>query len=176
MFRKHILLKDIKTIKEFEKIFNVWKSLYNIDNNSINKKNYERIENKHFEINIKNKELSGENSFIIDLYFNCSEFLNKLKLKEDFYFLKIYDDKKGKISLAYKNIFDLNTAELIGKTNRLVCNLSKNGLNLVFNNNILKSTEVKEKNFNFNNISKIKINNYFFFADIFQVSSPKCTL
>ena len=170
MFRKHILLKDIKTIKKFEKIFNVWKSLYNIDNNSINKKNYERIENKHFEINIKNKELSGENSFIIDLYFNCSEFLNKLKLKEDFYFLKIYDDKKGKISLAYKNIFDLNTAELIGKTNRLVCNFSKNGLNLVFNNNILKSTEVKEKNFNFNNISKIKINNYFFFADIFQIN------
>ena len=29
-FRKHYLIKDIQTIKKFEKLFNVWKLLYNI--------------------------------------------------------------------------------------------------------------------------------------------------
>ena len=35
IFRKKCQLKDIKTIKKFEKIFIVWKLLYNIENYSI---------------------------------------------------------------------------------------------------------------------------------------------
>ena len=34
-FLQNQLLKDIQQIKRFEKIFNVWKLLYNIDNNEI---------------------------------------------------------------------------------------------------------------------------------------------
>ena len=170
LFRKNILLKDKKTIKKFEKIFNIWKLLYNIDNNSIKKKLDDNISNNNFEIFIKNKDFLGENSFIIEIFFSCSPILNKKKLQGNFYFLTLYDDNNLKLPLSYKDLFDVNNPEVLQKSNKLAFNLTKGDFSLFLNNLKIKVKHIKSSNFNFNNINKIKILNYFFYAEIFQIN------
>ena len=171
IFRKNCLLKDLNTVKKFEKIFNVWKLLYNIDNNQIQKISKNGSKSKQFEIHIKNKEFYGdENTFIIDIFFNSSEIFKKKKIEEDFYFIKLYDDNKKKQTFSYLKNFDLHKAELIKDTNKITFALSNNEYTFKINDTIIKREEIKNKNFNFNNITKIKLLNYFFYAEIFKIN------
>ena len=170
IFRKNILLKNIQSIQKFEKIFNVWKLLYNIDNNSIQNKISNSLKNVNFEILIKNKEFFGENSFIIEIYFTCSPIFNKMKLREHFYFITLYDDNKIKLPFSYLKFFDLNSAKLFQESNKMTFNLSKNDFSIILNDTIVKAKPIKNSNFNFNTITKIKLLNYFFYADVFQIN------
>ena len=171
LFRKNYLLKELNTIKKFEKIMNVWKLLYNIDNNQIQEIIRDGSKSQDLEIYIKNKEFFGEeNTFIIDVYFNSSEILKKMKLDKDFYFIKIYDDNKIKLTFSYLKFFELHSAEVFQKTNKMTFTISKNEFSFLINNIPIKSGETKNLPFNFNNITKIKFLNYFFYAEIFQIN------
>jgi hypothetical protein len=55
LFRKNYLLKELNTIKKFEKIMNVWKLLYNIDNNQIQEIIRDGSKSQDLEIYIKIK-------------------------------------------------------------------------------------------------------------------------
>ena len=169
-FRKHAQLKDINNIKKFERAFRIWKLLYNINNNSIKYKIVENTRNNNFEIIFKNEKFRGENTYIIEIDFISSPLLNKIRLKENFFFLNIYDDKNMKLRLTYLNLFDLSTAELFKDTNKMIFNLSKNSLVISLNKEKISSNHFINKNFNFEKISKLKIINYLFFAEIFQIN------
>ena len=166
IYRKQSKFKDIKTIKKFEKIFDIWKFLYNIENNSPEYVYDEQKKNKNFEISIK-KEFFGENSFIIELHFINSKILNKLKLTDDFFFLNLYTDNHKKISFSYLNIFNLNSAELIKESNKLVFNFNQNEYSIFINDTKIQS---KKHKFNLSDITSIKIYNYFFFGEIYQIN------
>ena len=169
-FRKHILLKDINNVKKFEKAFDVWKLLYNIDNNSIKYKIDENIESNNFEIDINNKQLPGENSYIIEINFSFSPILHKIKIREDFFFLNLYDDQSLKLTLTYLNLFNLNTAELFKNNNKMVFTLSKNNLTITLNKEKILTNQFNDTNFKFQQIEKLKIMNYLFFADIYEIN------
>ena len=166
IYRKQSKFKDIKTIKKFEKIFDIWKFLYNIENNSPEYVYDEQKKNKNFEISIK-KEFFGENSFIIELHFINSKILYKLKLNDDFFFLNLYTDNHKKISFSYFNIFYLNSAELIKESNKLVFNFNQNEYSIFINDTKIQS---KKHKFNLSDITSIKIYNYFFFGEIYQIN------
>ena len=171
LFRKNYLLKDINAIKRFEKIFNVWKLLYNVDNNSIKKDFDKNINNEHFEIDIKNEEFIGDISYIIEIYFNSSEVLNKMKIKDNFFFVNLYDINNIKLSLTYLNLFDLNSAELFKKTNnKMILIFSKDSFAIVLNGTKIKTKHLNNSNINFGRIYKLNIMNYIFFAEIYQIN------
>ena len=169
-FRKHLLLKDINNIKKFEKTFDVWKLLYNINNNSIKYKINDNIESNNFEIEINNKQLPGENSYIIEINFSSSPILHKIKIKENFFFLNLYDDQGLKLTLTYLNLFNLNTAELFKNNNKMIFTLSKNNLTITLNKEKILTNQFSGTNFKFEQIKKFKIMNYLFFADIYEIN------
>ena len=173
-FRKNILLKDINKIKQFEKTFNLWKLIYNIENNLVNQKKENILKYNNFEIYIKNKDFFGENYFLIEIYFTYSQILNKLKSQESFYFMTLYDDNNLKMPFSFKNLFDntnnLDNAELLGKSNKIVFIFSKKEFSVFINQAEIKKLPNGNPNFNYNSISKIKILNYFFYGEIFQIN------
>ena len=136
----------------------------------MNNKISNQIKNDNFEIHIKNKEFFGENSFIIELYFTSSPIFNKMKLSENFYFITLYDDNKTKLPFSYLKFFDLNSAELFQESNKMTFNLSKNDFSIILNDSIVKAKAIKNSNFNFNTITKMKLLNYFFYAEVFQIN------
>ena len=170
-FRKHALLKDINNVKKFEKTFDIWKLLYNINNNSIKYKIAENIENNDFEIKINNKQFPGENTYLIEINFSCSPILNKIKNKNNFFFLSLYGEEEEKLQLTYSNLFNLSNNELFKETNKMVFALRKNFFDVSFNKEkVTINNNLINKNFNLEKITKLKIMNYFFFAEIFKIN------
>ena len=171
LFRKNYLLKDINSIKRFEKVFNVWKLLYNIENNLITNEFDKNINNEHFEIRINPEEFIGDISYLIEIHFNSSKILNKMKLKENFFFVNFYDVNKINLSLTYLNLFDLNSAELFKKeNNKMIIIVSKDNFTIVFNETKIKTKFFNNSNINFGRIHKLSIMNYLFFAEIYQIN------
>ena len=168
-FRKHLLLKDINNVKKFEKTFDVWKLLYNINNNYIKHKIDDNIESNNFEIEINNKQLQGVNSYIIEINFSSSPILNKIKTNDNFFFLNLYDQDL-KLTLTYLNLFDLSTAELFKNNNKMIFSLSNKNLIITLNKENVLTNQFNDTDFKFEQIKKLKIMNYLFFADIYEIN------
>jgi len=170
-FRRHAKLKDIKSIKKFEKLFTIWKILYNLENlspicqhnntpsitffSNLNQKN------KNLKIELKRFE-KGENHFSITICFLQSPILNINKYINNFSFLKVYDESKNKYKFRYKDIFN-------DKTGNKLKNLSQvDKIKFEFKSTIFsiyindKQIITNSTNFNFDLISKMTILNYFF--------------
>ena len=88
-FRRHDKLKDIKSIIKFEKLFQIWKLLYNFENiSSIEQSNNLSIvfyQNKYIVFRIEKKERETCN-LIITINFIRSPILNINKINENFFF------------------------------------------------------------------------------------------
>jgi len=121
LFRKNYLLKNLDTVKEFEKIFNVWKLLYNIENNQVPIQiNYYNFD-EDFEIDIKNEAFySGSNSLIIEINFTFPEIFKKMISDENFYFLQLDDGDDLSIIFSLLDNFnkdDIKQIKLKDKNN-----------------------------------------------------------
>ena len=113
IFRRHYLIKDIKSIKKFEKLFNVWKLLYNTskpiyDIDLINTSYFIFFQNlndnkKYIEIDLDdNNEMQN---LIIRIYFISSPILNVNKIAHNFSFVKLYGENNEILELKYDDIF-----------------------------------------------------------------------
>ena len=107
-FRRHDKLKDIKSIQKFEKLFQIWKLLYNFENiSSIEQSNNLSIvfyQNKFTVFRINKKE-SETCHLIITINFIRSPILNINKINENFFFLKVLDKNKNDFTFNYDNVF-----------------------------------------------------------------------
>jgi hypothetical protein len=117
-FRRHDKLKDIKSIQRFEKLFTIWKILYNLENLSpiCQHNNTPSItffsnlnqNNKNLKIEIKRFE-KGQQNFSITIRFLLSPILDINKYINNFSFLKVYDESKNKFKFRYFDMKFLNS-------------------------------------------------------------------
>ena len=112
-FRQHDKFKDIKSLQKFEKLFQIWKLLYNFENISSFKHNNSSIvfylkKPIFIKINKKEREVSR---LIITINFIRSPILNINKINEDFFFLKVLDKNKNNFIFNYDNVFIGNNNE-----------------------------------------------------------------
>ena len=170
-FRRHYKLKDIQAIKKFEKLFKVWKLLYNIDmfcddikeNNNINPGIifYSQINNKNKNITIdfERNSLANNKCLLIKIEFFRSPILNINKIIENFSFLKLYDKNSNEFEFTYNHIFNKNTfiKDSFSKIDTISFELSDEIYEIHINDKRFSNKE----NFNFNSIIKIEILNNF---------------
>ena len=168
-FRKHYLIKDIQTIKKFEKLFNVWKLLYNItkpiyDIDLINTSYFiffpklnEEKKNIVIDFNDNNEMLN----LIISIYFVSSPILNVNKINNNFSFVKIYGENDQILELKYDDIFvNNNNVTSFSDINKIKFDFSMKGYDIYINKKI--PIVKKNINFNFNLVTKIEILNNFY--------------
>ena len=167
IYRRHSLLKDLKSIQKFEKLFNVWKLLYN---NIYQNYNQDLIylpdfiflpdlnkESKFVEIAI-NDENETKN-LKVSIYFKNSPILNINTIDKYFSFVKLYDDKGGIFELKYNDI-NLDENETFSKISKIKFDFSINGYDIYINKKINVSKKL-DMEINFNCIKKIEILNNF---------------
>ena len=140
-------MKEINTIKKFEKIFIVWKLLYNIQNYPIEDitNRYMGYQNNDFEININNSIFDAtKNTYIITIFFNSSEILKEMKKDKDFYFIQFHDNKKETFNFSYSN---LDNSKLLfkDKDNKMTITLSGTEVTLEINEEKITSKKYGNK-------------------------------
>ena len=170
-FRRHDKLKDIKSIQRFEKLFTIWKILYNLENlspicphnntpsitffSNLNQKN------KNLKIEIKRFK-KGENYFSITICFLQSPILNINKYINNFSFLKVYDENKNKYKFRYKDVFNDKSGykfKNLSQVDKIKIEFKSTIFSIYIND---KQIITNSTNFNFDLISKMTILNYFF--------------
>ena len=166
-FRKHLLLKDFQSIQKFEKLFNVWKLLYN----NINPKTDQDInqltdfifipnlnDEKNF-IEIDVNDENGTKNLKVSIYLKNSPILNLNKIGNYFSFVKLYDDKDEIFELKY-NELNLEENESFSDISKIKFDFSEKGYDIYINKklNVSKTVDMK---INFNSIKKIEILNNF---------------
>ena len=172
IFRRPNKIKDINIIKKIDKLFTIWKILYNpfikINNLNYNYNSYflflsdTTTSNKNIEINIKNS--SKAKNIIITLNFINSKLLNLNALNEKFCFLKFQDNKNKIMEIKLSDLHledknnDINSFSQIYKIQFIFSSKSYK----IDINDSKKIIEIKKVNFDFNIINKIEILNYFF--------------
>ena len=170
IFRKNYQLKDIDGIKKFEKVFNLWKLLYNMENNQGRWLGLNYNKDADFEINIKKEEFTnGKNEFIIKIYFTSSEILNKMIKYNGFYFVQFHEKEGESLVFSYLNNFDIVKAKkaiIENETNIMEIQLFSNKYVSVTINEHGVLTGIHA----LKNISKITISNYFFYSEISQIN------
>ena len=173
LYRRHNDIKTIKSITQFEKLFKIWKLLYNIEELSLPniKENNNKLitfyiglnkKNNNIDINIEDLISKKESEIIINISFAISPILGVNKLVEDFYFFKIFDKNNNYFKLKYNDIFNKNNnnnIEPFSKVNNIIIKLKQFEYTIYVNN--IKLPSVKES-FNFDSISRIKLLNYFY--------------
>ena len=174
LFRKHnIKNTDINFIKQFEKIFEIWKLLYNIELLFPNFQNknlfFSKIkeDTKNIIINIGDKikkaKLRNEtDSYFIIIDLVSSPFLNLNKLIDKFYFIKLFNDKGEEFGIKYEDIFNINNKFNISNVNNITIELMNSKCTITINNDKKKIKIEKKTFFNFNSIRKFEILNNFF--------------
>ena len=175
IFRKKCQLKDIKTIKKFEKIFIVWKLLYNIENYSIYQKELENsdFENKDFEININPNIFDPDKyTFIMEIFFNSSEIFKQLKKDNDFYFIKFHYSEKEAFNFSYLKDFNLDNSESLfkDKENKMTFTLTGDEVSLEINSKKISRKKISSEKHKLKNDIKIGILNYFFYENITKIN------
>jgi len=170
-FRRHDKLKDIKSIQKFERVFTIWKMLYNLESlspicqendipsitffSNLNQKN------KNLKLEIKRFE-EGENYFTITIFFLQSPILNINKYINNFSFLKVFDEKKNKFKFKYKDVFNDKTENMfknLSQVNKIKIEFKATIYSIYIND---KQITTKNTSYNFDLISKMTILNYFF--------------
>ena len=170
-FRNHHLLTDTESIIKFEKLFEIWKLLYNIkreypyknvDNPSLNFITNENKKSQNIKINLEkyiNKYSSSNIHYRIYISFFSSPISNLNKYVSKFYFLKFKNNSNDIFEFKYNDIFNENNKCTFSKVNIIAFNLNNSSYNISIND--VKLIEKKTK-FNFSFISEIKILNYFY--------------
>ena len=175
-YRKHdTLIKNISSIRKFEKVFNIWKYFYNIENSYENVKN-ENISNIVFynEINKKNKNLSinfGEKLkyddtkkatqiYRISIKFISSTILDLNKFIENFSFIKIIYNNEFKFKINYNDIFNEynSIVDSLSKVHEIIFEIYFSNIIISING---KKLENKTFKIEYNRIQKMKILNNF---------------
>jgi len=173
LFRKNYLLKNLDTVKEFEKIFNVWKLLYNIENNQVPIQiNYYNFD-EDFEIDIKNEAFySGSNSLIIEINFTFPEIFKKMISDENFYFLQLDDGDDLSIIFSLLDNFNKDDIKQIKLKDKNTMKLltEEDSLKFLINGKEIKPSKEGKKTFKFEGIKKIKFLNYFFYINITNIN------
>ena len=171
LFRNPDQLKDINSINKFEKIFNIWKLLYDTKINSINLEN-EKISSINFfyDVNVKNNNINIEfikyndiYRYTIEINFILSPFQELNKFDKKFSFLKLYDDKKSHVKFKYKDIFNKeNKSDNIkfSSVYNIKFILARSTATIYINDN-QKKIKIIHKEFNFSKIVKLEILNNF---------------
>ena len=161
-YRKRYELDSIDSIKKFEKIFKVWKILYNPlnlksfyeNNNSfipfLSKPNKE---NNNITINYDTKE---KYHFRITIKFLPIPILKFNKKNDNFFFIKIYDDKKQTFVVKYNDIFS-NENNCLSKIDEIVFTIQQHSINAKLKPTDEGITIKNESNFSFLSVSKIEI-------------------
>ena len=110
-YRKQDLIKDIKSIKKFDKLFNIWKLLYsysneityqNINDSSFSFFPFLEEEKKYIEIEIDDSNKIKE--FTIKINFLPCPILNLNKINDKFTFIKLIDNKNETFELKYNDL------------------------------------------------------------------------
>ena len=180
-YRRHVKLYNIKEIKKFEKLFKIWKILYDIKKYT-NVYNYDispipffinnKNENKNIIINLK-QTIENTKYYNILIYFIPSSILDQNKNIPNFSFLKLFDDKNNSFEFKYNDLItkDNNIGiDSLSKVNNISFNLTKKEYDIYINNkNIKKNVE-----FNFNSILKMEILNNFI-GEISNITIEKHT-
>ena len=173
IYRKHkVIINDINSIRNFEKIFNVWKLLYNIET-FLNFQNQNLFffktddMTKNIVINFGKKIKIGGCNKGIDRYFIIINlipsklfYLNKYNKK--FTFIKLYNMKECEFEIKYNDVFNNNNENDFGKINninKIEFELLSSTYKIIINDEI--TIERKNINFDFNLISKLEILNNF---------------
>ena len=159
-------------LKNFEKLFKIWKILYNIEsyfknienNNNLffscidNNTNYITI---NFGEKIRNCKKGGTDSYFITIDFIPSSLLDINKSIVNFSFIILYDDKEDNFEINSKHIFiDDNKIKSFSKINSIRIELRFNSYKIHINNDI--TIDKKNIDFNFNYIRKLKLLNNFY--------------
>ena len=170
-FRRHEKFKDINSIQKFEKVFAIWKLLYNLENlTPIDQNNettsiifFPNLKKKNQNIKIEIERFKeGKNHFFVTINFVQSPILNINKYIKNFSFLKVYNDNKNKFKYKYKDIF---TDEVRKKFNNLSqiykiqFEFQETGYKIEFNDDLIILNNTK---YNFDSISKMTLLNYFY--------------
>ena len=170
-FRRNDSFKNIIEIKKFEKLFEVWKILYNTINPKFNNElnnlssfsSYHNInvEKKFIEIDFKDK--NEIKNLIIIIKFNVSPILNINKIIDNFSFMKLCDEKDEIFELKYNDlkIWKNENIKTFSKIAKIKCDFSQKGYNIYINKKLFFSSE-EEMNINLNSIKKMEILNNFF--------------
>jgi len=161
LFLKHKTLNDIESTKQFFKLFNVWKILYNSKNHT---KNYIKAsilfypnlkENKGIKINFNNIDINIYN-LQITFSFVRSRILNINKFIDNFSFLKVKDKE-----FKYEDIFiknKNNDYSNFSKIERIQFYFKEKNYDILLNN---ESVSTGILSFNINSISEIFLLNNF---------------
>ena len=169
IFRKNCQLKDINTIQKLEKIFVVWKLLYNIENYPHNPKKIKDsgFENQDYKINIKHRIFEAdEYIFIMEIFFNTSEIFKKMNKDNAFYFIQFNDSEQRTFNFSYLKNFEDNSESLFkDKENKITITLTGDEVSLEIN-----GKKISSKKHELKNDIKIGILNYFFYENITQIN------
>ena len=169
IFRKNCQLKDINTIQKLEKIFVIWKLLYNIENYPYNpeKTKDSGFENQDYKINIKHSIFEDdEYIFIMEIFFNTSEIFKKMNKDNAFYFIQFNDSEQRTFNFSYLKNFEDNSESLFkDKENKITITLTGDEVSLEINDKKISSKKHELKN-----DIKIGILNYFFYENITQIN------
>ena len=186
-YRRHDTINNLNRLKNFEKVFKIWKLLYSIelhfknyeDNNITNISLFPNInkDNKNILINIGQntkigKPNNGIDKYIITIYFESCIVLNLNKYNDKFCFIKLYDDEnKCEFEIKYYDIIDdkSNNINDLCKVKKLWIELMGEVFTISINDNQINKKNAK---FDFNSIKKIEILNNFI-GDISTVSIEK---
>ena len=168
-YRRHDLLNNIESIKKIDKLLKIWKLLYNISKNTLNKDLFytsnfiffppNSNEDKTFvEINIDDK--NEIKNLIISINFVASPILNINQINEKFNFLKLYNDNKEILELKYNDLNIENNDEDISFSKIFKIKfVFSNKEQFIYINKKIKLP--KEYKFNFNSVTKVDILNNF---------------
>ena len=170
-YRKHRTIINMNYIKKFEKIFLIWKLLYNIElynfqnNNMLIYKTDKDKDNKNIIINIgkdiKKAVLGDTDIYEILIKFESSSLMKLNKYIDGFSFLKVYNENGDKFKIAHDSILSQNQKIDISKLDEIKFTLVGNSISIIINNDI-KNKIKKEVNFDFKSISKLELLNNFY--------------
>ena len=171
IYRRHDLIKDFNCIKKINKLFTLWKMLYNFSKkilyNDLNNPNFiffpnTKEENKNIEIEIK--DANKAKNFTIIISFLNSPILDLNNINDKFEFIKIYnnENKFYILKLSDINSDDNNNKDIpLSKIFQIKFSFSHNHY-IIDINEKQKIIEKKKVDFNFDSISKIEILNNFY--------------
>ena len=174
IYRKHTkIINDINSIRKFEKIFKIWKLLYNVETflNFQNKNLFffkTDKKTKNIVINVRKKIKIGGNDKGIDKYFIIINFIpsklfNLNKYNKCFTFIKLYNKKECEFEIKYIDFLNYDNKNNLSKLNDInkieFQLLSSSSYKIIINDEI--TIEKANINYDFNLISKLEILNNF---------------
>ena len=164
IYRNPEKLQDLKYFKKFEKIFTVWKLLYKksicsekSNDSLINLYGKKKSNSNYLKLSFKN-DLKKKYKFSIFITFEKSPILNINKFDDNFYFIKVSNDRSF-ITLKYNDIFNDKNPFSFSEVDMIIFYLTKFSYSIVINGIELPEEKVA---FDFDTVSSIDLLNNFY--------------